>query len=157
MTTTKANTLLKTSVAVGVAAGAGGLATDPESDWYRELEKPSWQPPPQTFGIVWPALYSLIAYSAGRAMDLGSQDERRGVAQALGINLALNAGWSLLFFGAKSPRAAFGEIMALNLSNVLLVRRAWLVDRRAGLLLLPYAGWTAFATLLNGAIARRNR
>jgi len=157
MTTTKANTLLKTSVAVGVAAGAGGLATDPKSDWYRELEKPSWQPPPRAFGIVWPALYSMIAYSAGRAMDRAPEPERQRLTRALGVNLVLNTGWSVLFFAAKSPRAALGEILALNLSNALLVHHAWRVDRRAGMLLLPYAGWTAFATFLNGAIARRNR
>ena len=156
MTKTKANTLLKTSAAVGVAAGVGGLATDPESDWYRRLDKPSWQPPPQTFGIVWPALYSLIAYSTGRAMDRAPEGERRRMVRTLAVNLALNTGWSVLFFGARSPRAALGEIVALNASNALLVQRAWRVDRNAGLLLLPYAGWTAFATILNGVIARRN-
>lgn len=154
--TTKMNTLLKTSAAVGVAAGAGALATDAESDWYRRLEKPSWQPPPQAFGIVWPVLYGLIAYSSGRAMDRAPADERRGVAQALGVNLALNTGWSVLFFAAKKPRAALGEIVALNLSNALLVSRAWRADRRAGMLLLPYAAWTAFATVLTGTIVRRN-
>jgi len=153
---TKANTLLKTSAAVGVAAGVGGLATDPKTDWYRKLDKPSWQPPPQAFGIVWPVLYGLIAYAAGRAMDRAPADERRKVAGALGLNLALNTGWSVLFFAAKNPRAALGEIAALNLSNALLVGKAWRADRRAGMLLLPYAAWTAFATVLNGAIVRRN-
>ncbi|WP_106399519.1 TspO/MBR family protein [Actinocorallia populi] len=156
MTTTKANTLLKTSMAVGVAAGAGGLVTDAKSDWYRELDKPSWQPPPQAFGIVWPALYGLIAYSAGRAMDRAPAGERRGVAQMLGVNLALNTGWSALFFAAKKPRVALGEIVALNVSNALLVSKAWRADRTAGMLLLPYAAWTAFATVLNSAIVRRN-
>jgi tryptophan-rich sensory protein len=41
-----------------VAALVGGLSTDPGSRWFRSLDKPSWYPPPQTFGIVWTALYS---------------------------------------------------------------------------------------------------
>jgi tryptophan-rich sensory protein len=44
-----------------------------------------------------------------------------------------------------------------NLSNLQLTRRAWRVDRRAGGVLLPYLGWTAFLTALNAAIVRRNR
>ena len=37
------------------AAVLGGVATDPDSAWFRRLEKPSWYPPPQAFGIVWTA------------------------------------------------------------------------------------------------------
>jgi benzodiazapine receptor len=158
MTTTKANTLVKTSMAAGAAAGIGGLAsgTGASTSWYRRLDKPPWQPPPRTFGIVWPVLYGMIAYSTGRAMDRAPQRERQAISQALGVNLALNTAWTWLFFRARSPRTALADIAALNASNALLVRRVWTADRRAGLLLLPYAAWTAFATLLNGDIARRN-
>src|SRR6476620_8547661 len=45
------------------AAALGGLATDPDSRWFRELEKPDWYPPPQAFGVVWTALYSGIAWA----------------------------------------------------------------------------------------------
>ncbi|MBE1484611.1 tryptophan-rich sensory protein [Plantactinospora soyae] len=44
----------------------------------------------------------------------------------------------------------------LNAANVLLLRRAWRADRMAGVALLPYLGWTGFATGLNAAIAARN-
>ncbi|MEU6426930.1 TspO/MBR family protein [Microbispora sp. NPDC046973] len=57
---------------------------------------------------------------------------------------------------ADNPRLALAEILALNVSNALLTRRLLRQDRTAGLLLLPYAGWTVFATALNAAIARHN-
>ena len=44
----------------------------------------------------------------------------------------------------------------LTASTVDLVRRAAPVSGRAAGVLAPYAAWTAFATVLSAAIARRN-
>ncbi|MEU5882704.1 TspO/MBR family protein [Spirillospora sp. NPDC047279] len=160
--------LVVTSAAVTTAAGAGVLATDPDSDWYRELSKPPWQPPSAAFGLVWTPLYATIAYASARALDKAGNKagnragnraggkERRAIGALLGTNLALNSGWSALFFGAKRPRAALAEIVLLNAANVALARRLWRTDRPAGALLLPYLAWTGFATVLNASIVRRN-
>src|SRR6185369_18019785 len=87
---------------VTASAVAGGLATDPDGAYYRTLDKPSWQPPPPVYGIVWTPLYADIALSTGHAIArLGDEQrvrEQRSLIAALGINLALNAGWSWLFF-----------------------------------------------------------
>jgi tryptophan-rich sensory protein len=61
-----------------------------------------------------------------------------------------------LFFRARRPRAALAEIGCLNIANVLLIRQTWRADRKVAVLLLPYAGWTAFATALNAEIVRLN-
>ncbi|WP_053174485.1 TspO/MBR family protein [Nonomuraea sp. SBT364] len=148
--------LLRTALGVTAAAVAGTLGTDARSAWYRRLRKPPWQPPPQAFPLVWTPLYALITYAGARALSRGDQDERQGLQRALTVNLLLNAAWPALFFRSRAPRLALAEIVALNASNAMLVRRAWAADQRAGLLLLPYAGWTAFATALNAAITRRN-
>ncbi|MEV5707402.1 TspO/MBR family protein [Actinoallomurus sp. NPDC052274] len=145
-------TLVKTATAVTVTAVVGGLATDPDSRWYARLRKPAWQPPGSAFPLVWTPLYGLIAYAGARALDR----DPRGFGRALAVNLMLNGLWTPLFFAARRPRLALADVAALNLSNLSLVRRAWRVDRRAGALLVPYAGWTLFAAALNTAIVRRN-
>src|SRR4051812_20140907 len=53
------------------AATLGGLATDPDSRWFRELDKPDWYPPPQAFGIVWSALYTGIGWASGQVLSTG--------------------------------------------------------------------------------------
>ncbi|GAA1589192.1 tryptophan-rich sensory protein [Actinomadura kijaniata] len=153
--TTK-GTLFKTFSVTAAAAALGAVSTDPRSTWYLRLDKPPWQPPPTAFPLVWTPLYASLAYAGARALDSADGAERRGLRRALGWNLALNAAWTPLFFAARRPRAALAEIAALNAANLLLARRAWRADRRAGLLLMPYLGWTAFATALNTAIVRRN-
>jgi benzodiazapine receptor len=148
-------TLVATVLGTAAAAVAGGLATRAGMPWFRKLDKPSWQPPPAAFPLVWNPLYALIAYGSARALDRAGED-RTALAATLAGNLALNAAWPALFFGRRSPRLALAEIVALNAANVMLVRRALRADRTAGLLLLPYASWTVFATALNAEIARRN-
>ncbi|TDE51515.1 tryptophan-rich sensory protein [Nonomuraea mesophila] len=152
----KGRLLLKTALAVTATAVAGTLATDARSTWYQRLKKPSWQPPPQAFGLVWTPLYVLIACAGTRALSQGDQEGSRAFKKTLATNLALNAAWPALFFRARNPKLALAEILVLNASNAMLVRRGWTLDRRAGLFLLPYAGWTVFATALNTAIARQN-
>ena len=136
----------------------GTLATDPGSRWYQRLEKPPWQPPGPVFGAVWTVVYALLAVSAGRALGrLGGGAQRTAHRRALGADLVLNAGWSVVFFRAHRPVAALVEVLALDASTALLLRRTWRVDRAAGLALLPYAAWLGVATALTASIVRRNR
>ena len=105
-------TLLRTALAVTATAVAGGLATDPQSPWYRSLRTPPWQPPPPAYGLVWTPLYADLAVTSARALD-GLAEAGRGSAPptraALAANLVLNAGWNVLFFRARRPWLAAAE------------------------------------------------
>ena len=142
---------------VGVTAGLGALATTPvlDSRWYRRLHKPRWQPPGPVFGPVWSVIYALIAASMLLARSRGS-DGQRPLFILFGTNLALNLIWTLIFFRGRSPLAAGLEIVVLEGTTVALVVWTWPISRLAGLLLVPYALWIAFATALTWAIWARN-
>ena len=137
------------------AAVLGGVSVDTDSRWFRGLDLPSWYPPPQTFGIVWTGLYTATGWAAGEVL---SRDPaaRAAFARAYAANLALNAAWTPLFFRAHRPWVAAAESAVLTASTVDLLRRAARVSPRAAAALGPYAAWTAFATVLSAAIARRN-
>ncbi len=148
--------LATTGGLVAAAAAAGSLATEPEGGWYRGLDKPSWQPPPVAFPIVWTTLYADIAVTSAAVLN---ELDRRGEAgqaaefrKALAGNMVLNGGWSWLFFrGHNLPASTLGAgVLALN--SLRLARRAGRVDRRFGWALAPYALWTAFATVLAGVV-----
>ena len=148
--------LVRTSAAVAATAAIGGLGTDVTSRWYRDLDKPAWQPPGAAFGPVWTTLYVLMALASARTLDRLEPGERPAFATAFGANLVLNAGWNWLFFKARRPGWALTQILLLEASTLDLTRRAAKADRSAAAMLLPYAGWVAFAAALNAAIARRN-
>ena len=148
---------LRLAAAAGPVAAAvlGGIAVDTDSRWFRTLDLPPWYPPPQTFGIVWSALYAGTAWAGGEVLTRDPAG-RRTFARAYAVNLALNAAWTPLFFRAHRPWLAAAESAVLTASTVDLLRRAAPVSGRAAVALAPYAAWTAFATLLSAAIARRN-
>lgn len=152
----RATPLIGTSLAVAATAVAGAIATRPDSAWYRGLDKPRWQPPPVAFPAVWTPLYALLAIAGARVLDRTDGARQARFAGAYATNLILNAGWTVVFFRGRRPRAALAEIVALNVSNLDLLRRAWQADRTAAAALAPYLLWTGFATVLNASIAARN-
>ena len=140
------------------AAAIGGAATGPalRSFWYRRLNKPRWQPPSGAFGPVWTGLYATIALSGWRVWIAPPSRARTRALALWGTQLGLNAAWSWLFFGARSPRAALVELGALVPSIALYAREARRVAPSAAWLVAPYLGWTTFATALNASIAAKN-
>ncbi len=151
--------LLRRLLLPTLAATIGGVVTGPAvRTWYPTLKKPSFNPPNQVFGPVWTLLYLLMGiadYIVGRtATSPAALNQARTLYHG---QLALNTGWSLLFFGRRSPLAGLLEIVCLWLAIVLTIRSFAQISRPAALLLVPYLLWVTFATLLNGAIWQLNR
>lgn len=153
---------VRLAVALGVpliVGAIGGLATSSSlSDWYPNLTKPAWTPPNWVFAPVWTILYLMMGIAVWRVWGLGP--EHRPVRTALvlfGIQLGLNLGWSLLFFGRQAPLLGLIDIVVLD-TVLLITMIAFLrIDRIAGYLLAPYLLWSWFATALNAAIWWMNR
>lgn len=148
--------IVTTAAMSATAAVVGSIGTRPDSRWYRDLDKPSWQPPGYAFPLVWTPLYLLIAWGTGRMVE-ADPDHRGRLLVLTGADLAVNAGWCWAFFDRQSPRGGLAAIGLLDLLNVVLLREAARRDRRAAAALVPYVAWTGFATALNHAIWRRNR
>lgn len=156
-------TLLGTAAAVLLTSALGAAATTPavRSTWYDHLRKPAYQPPRQVFPVVWPALYADIAIVSAsgidRLRDAGQDGEQRAYQAALAGNLALNAGWSWLFFNRRRFGAATLLSAILTASSADLARRAVSVDKARAIPLVLYPLWCAFATVLSGHISVLNR
>lgn len=121
--------------------------------WYAGLEKPFFAPPNWLFGPVWLSLYTLMGVSLYLVWSRGA--DTRSVKTALsvfGIQLALNALWSVLFFGLRSPLLGLVEIAALWIAIAATIVLFYRVSRTAGLLLIPYIAWVTIAAALNGFI-----
>ncbi len=142
--------------AVVAISGIGGLATDTESAWYRDLELPSWQPPGAVFGPVWTILYALLARSAYLAWREVSGPLRTPILGLYFLNGALNLAWTIIFFRAHRPVVAGVEILLLLATIIALIVLMRPVSRQASWALVPYALWVMFAAALTWAIAASN-
>ena len=147
------NALLVFLLLCFAAAAIGAFAvTTSVNTWYPQLEKPSFAPPNQVFGPVWTALYLMIAFS-GWLLWRGRSDANISLPLALyAVQLALNAAWSVIFFGLRQPGFAAVEIILLFAAIALYAAVSWKISRPASLLMLPYLAWVGFASVLNIAI-----
>jgi translocator protein len=155
-------TLAATTLAVATAAGVGSIASRRQvPGWYARLRKPSYVPPDGVFPVAWTALYSDIAATSALAIDRlrasGRHAEARRYITALAVNLLLNAGWSWLFFKYHKLGPSAVGAAALTVSSADLAQRTAQAETRAGLALLPYPLWGAFATVMSAHIWQLNR
>jgi benzodiazapine receptor len=152
--------LLVLVLLVGICLGIGGLGgavtVSNLTDWYPTLNKPSFNPPNGVFRPVWTTLFVMMGVAAWRVWRAADRDTARFPLALFALQLAVNLGWSIAFFGLRSPGLAVAVILVLDflvLATALAFRR---IDGLAAMLLVPYLAWIGFATVLNIAIWRLN-
>ena len=98
-----------------LASAIGGFFTSLSvSTWYVDLVKPFFNPPSWIFGPVWTVLYLMM----GIALYLvWVTKKEKNAFIAFGVQMFLNALWSVLFFGLQKPLFAFVEIIFLCLKG----------------------------------------
>jgi len=149
------------SLAIPQLAGLlGSVANINSLDiWYESLQKPSFNPPNWIFGPVWILLFVLMGVALYFIWEKGTWFNTQKIKRAISFfifQLVLNVIWSFLFFYFQNPQAALVEIFILLgviIWNILIFYR---IDKKAGLLLLPYALWVSFACVLNWIIVILN-
>jgi benzodiazapine receptor len=124
--------------------------------WYNRLKKPSFTPPKGVYPVVWTGLYALMAVSGWRVWQAESSEERSHALRLWVAQLASNAEWTRIFFGEHRPLRALLDIGVLETAIVKYIAAASKVDRTAAVCFVPYAGWVAFAAVLNAEIVRLN-
>ncbi len=144
-----------------MAARLGALFTSPETSvpgsWYS--------------GLTLPAFAAAGLGLRRRMDDALCVDGGRGMARLAGLRSAVSSRardvglWraactqravAVRVFGLKAPWAAIPVIAALFVAVLWTARIFWVRDQIAGLLLVPYVLWLAFASYLNIAIAASN-
>ncbi len=139
-----------------IAAALGSTASIEASAFYAELVQPTWSPPAWLFGPVWTSLFTLMAIAAALVWRSGGF---RAHGTALGLyvgQLVLNALWSWLFFAWHLGGIAFLEVVLLWLAIAATMVLFWRARPLAGLLLVPYLLWVAFAAVLNFTLWQLN-
>ena len=145
------------AVAWAVILGAGGGVLTKIGAWYRDLNKPSWQPPDWLFGPAWTIILGLAGWAFVLSWRGAETDADRTLILVLyGVNFVFHVLWSPLFFTARRPDWALIEVpflLASVLAMCVLLRD---YSVAASWMIVPYLVWVSFATLLNIAIVRLN-
>jgi translocator protein len=125
--------------------------------WYYSLKQPAWAPPDYMFGIIWTAIFALIAIAGLLAWE--KAPSRRATETVLGmfaLNGFLNLSWSFLFFRMQRPDLAFYELIILWLSILALILFCGRFSKLSAVLLIPYLVWVTIAGVLNYQVVQLN-
>ncbi len=141
--------LIASLIIVYLIAGIGSIFTSKSiaSEWYKSI-KPGITPPSYVFPIVWNLLFFLIALSLYFAW-INAKKEKLKIAVVFGINLVLNALWSLLFFKLQNPFYAFVDLILILASIIAMIFITYRINKTSAYLLIPYLLWVSFAGILN--------
>ncbi len=146
--------LLGCIVGIELIGNIGSLATLSQiTTWYAALNKPWFNPPSGIFGPVWTILFALM----GIALYLVWQQKNNKRALTLfGVQLALNALWSFIFFGWHQPGWAFIEIVIMWIAILATIIEFHKISKTAAWLMVPYLAWVTFASVLTFAVWQLN-
>lgn len=143
------------AVAFAVAA-VGAVASIDAGTFYAQLVRPSWAPPASVFGPVWSVLYLLMGIAAWLVWREQGAERTRAALTLFVAKLGVNALWSWLFFAWHKGAFAFVDVLVLLALIAATVTGFWRIRRLAGVLLIPYFAWVAFASALTWAVWQRN-
>ncbi|KAK9841602.1 hypothetical protein WJX74_008548 [Apatococcus lobatus] len=147
------------AVAVGIPVGLGfgvsiisapGLLT-----WFPKLKKPWWQPPAFLFGPIWSTLYTFMGVASYLVWEAGTPLSAMAF-KLYGAQLIFNLAWQPLFFNMHNMEVAQIDNLAAFGFAVVTALAFRDINRTAGLLLIPYIAFLAFANALNFSVGKLN-
>ena len=149
-------TIIITATVITLLVLGVGAAMTTVGPWYRNLQKPSWNPPDWIFGPAWTLILGLAAWAGGLAWINADAGGHARIAALFAVNIVLHLLWSPLFFNLRRPDWALIEVPFLWLSVLALMVGLAPFSAVAPWLLLPYLLWVGFAAVLNLVIVRMN-
>ena len=126
-------------------------------EWYVQLNKPSFAPPPYVFSIVWYILYPLIILSFGYIFYLIiTQKAPAKIGWPFGLNFFFNILFPTIQFGLHQNLIALIDIFLVTVTLIWAMIAAFKYSRVVVYMNIPYLIWIVLATILQTFIVMMN-
>ena len=99
-------------IAVYVIGSGRLVATD--TQWYRTLIKPAWQPPGVVVGLIWPYNFALLIIATWVVSSRLSSTHQLVWLSCLALSVVASLSWAWLFF---NPHSLIASAVALVLAS----------------------------------------
>lgn len=147
------------SIVIAELTGAlSALISGNSWSFYSTLAKPPFSPPGAVFPIVWTILYALMGVSAYMISASDAKERhKKSALKIYGIQLAVNALWSILFFRFRLIGIAAADLSLLVVLVIIMLIRFGRIKPAAAYINIPYLIWTLFALYLNVGVLLLNK
>ena len=127
-----------------------------DTEFYKNLNKPFFQPPKWLFAPVWTVIYILLLLSLILIIK-APQNNLKTLAYILfAIQMILNISWMPVFFKAQKICTAVIISLFLFLTVAVMIFVYYKISFISAVLLIPYLIWSGFASILNFVICKIN-
>jgi tryptophan-rich sensory protein len=127
------------------AAGSRRLvATD--SQWYRSLAKPAWQPPRIVIGLIWPYNFAMLTTASWVVAIRLSNIQHLVWLMSLTMSILAALAWAWLFFNPHALIASAVALVFATLFAIPLLVLSFRASPALGYAFVPYQLWLALAT-----------
>ena len=138
----------------GMISGYWGMSSHykdkSEENWYNNLNRKGWYPPPWVFGPIWTAVYLFMGLASWLIWKLPESEDRTKALKYYFMQLILNLAWTPIFFQMQMILGALIDIFIMDGLVVLLSYMYYsLGSTWAAGLMIPYLVWLTIATYLN--------
>lgn len=128
-----------------------------QTDFYKEINKPSFAPPGIVFSIIWTGLYTIQSYYITKVYyDYKDSSDGKSVILLLVINGIVNILYMPVFFIFKSLFGGFIISLILFVTLVIIVYKSKVSNIKEWYLQIPYLLWSLFALVLSISIYLMN-
>ena len=127
-----------------------------DTEFYKNLKKPFFQPPKWIFTPVWSIIYVLLLISLILIINAPDNKYKLIAYIIFTVQMLLNISWIPLFFKAQKICAALIISILLFMSVLGMVIIFYKISILSGLLQIPYLLWSGFASILNFYICTNN-
>jgi translocator protein len=142
---------------LGLGSIAGLITSEAVPEWFAALNRPSFSPPNWLFGPVWTTLYILLGLSFFLIWKQEASRQRNQAIIIFFVQMALNFGWSFIFFYFNMIGLALIEIVLLWISIIIMLLLFYKIKPAAAYMNIPYLIWVTFASVLNAGYYILNR
>ena len=121
------------------------------SNGFDSINKPEFTPPGIVFPIVWTILYILMGISSYFIYQSNNKDKENALI-IYGIQLFVNMLWTLFFFRLHLYLFSFIWILIMIILVGLMIYKFYKIDKKAGVIQIPYLIWLIFASIINFSV-----
>ena len=118
-------------------------------NWYRDLAKPSWQPPSFIFGLIWPYNFVVIGIASVLIAQRASKVTTTIYLAFFALSVAAALIWAFQFY---RPHNYLASAIALTAAALLTLPMTYIVATVSipmAIAFVPYQIWVAIAASLS--------
>ena len=136
------------SAITAIYAVSSGQLVATDTQWYRSLPHPAWQPPGIVVGLIWPYNFAMLITATWIVASRLSNTYQLVWLTSLALSVAAALAWAWLFFNPHSLFASGVALVFATLFAIPLLVISFRASPALGWAFVPYQLWLALATSL---------